>query len=107
MKQGPRPKAKPKPDAHQDEAIAAVVDGLKKSDRGQMIMVCGTGKTFTTLWIKEAMDAQTTLVLLPSLNLLSQTMREWSCGSKGISDILNDYLQKQSELQPIKPRSLF
>ena len=84
-----KPKAKPKPDAHQDEAIAAVVDGLKKSDRGQMIMACGTGKTFTTLWIKEAMDAQTTLVLLPSLNLLSQTMREWSWGSNSDFDLLN------------------
>ena len=84
-----KPKAKPKPDAHQDEAIKAVVDGLKKSDRGQMIMACGTGKTFTTLWIKEAMDAQTTLVLLPSLNLLSQTMHEWSWGSNSDFDILN------------------
>ena len=52
-------------------------------------MACGTGKTFTTLWIKEAMDAQTTLVLLPSLNLLSQTMREWSWGSNSDFDILN------------------
>ena len=84
-----KPKAKPKPDPHQDEAIKAVVDGLEKSDRGQMIMACGTGKTFTTLWIKEAMDAQTTLVLLPSLNLLSQTMREWSWGSNSDFDILN------------------
>lgn len=84
-----KPKAKPKPDPHQDEAIKAVVDGLEKSDRGQMIMACGTGKTFTTLWIKEAMDAQTTLVLLPSLNLLSQTMREWSWGSNSNFDILN------------------
>jgi superfamily II DNA or RNA helicase len=54
-----------------------------------MIMACGTGKTFTTLWIKEAMGAQTTLVLLPSLNLLSQTMREWSWGSNSDFDILN------------------
>ena len=43
-----------------------------------MIMACGTGKTFTTLWIKEALEAHTTLVLLPSLSLLSQTMREWA-----------------------------
>ena len=41
-----------------------------------MIMACGTGKTFTTLSIKEALEAHTTLVLLPSLSLLSQTMRE-------------------------------
>ena len=82
-------KAKPKPDEHQVDAIEAVVNGLKKSDRGQMIMACGTGKTFTTLWIKEALDAQSTLVFLPSLSLLSQTMREWAWGAKDDFDILN------------------
>jgi superfamily II DNA or RNA helicase len=81
--------AKPRPDPHQVEAIEAVVSGLKKSDRGQMIMACGTGKTFTTLWIKEALNARATLVLLPSLNLLSQTMREWAWGAKDDFDILN------------------
>ena len=44
--------------------------GLKTSDRGQMIMACGTGKTFTTLWIKEALEAHTTLVLLAILELV-------------------------------------
>ena len=80
---------KPKPDPHQVEAIEAVVSGLKTSDRDQMIMACGTGKTFTTLWIKEALSAGTTLVLLPSLSLLSQTMREWAWGAKDDFDILN------------------
>lgn len=45
-------KDKPKPDTHQIKAIEDVTAGLKTSDRGQMIMACGTGKTFTTLWIK-------------------------------------------------------
>ena len=44
-------------------------------------MACGTGKTFTTLWIKERLRANTVLVLLPSLSLLSQTMREWVWGA--------------------------
>ena len=73
-------KTKPTPDTHQIKAIEDVTTGLKTSDRGQMIMACGTGKTFTTLWIKEALKAHTTLVLLPSLSLLSQTMREWAWG---------------------------
>ena len=80
---------KPLPDKHQEEAIDAVVTGLKEHDRGQLIMACGTGKTFTTLWIKEAMKAENTLVLLPSLNLLSQTMREWAWGAKDKFQILN------------------
>ena len=50
-------KAKPTPDTHQIKAIEDATAGLKSSDRGQMIMACGTGKTFTTLWIKEALEA--------------------------------------------------
>jgi predicted helicase len=82
-------KEKPKPDTHQIEAIKAVRSKLKSLDRGQMIMACGTGKTFTTLWIKEALKAQTTLVLLPSLSLLSQTMREWAWAGNTDFEILN------------------
>lgn len=45
-------------------------------------MACGTGKTLTALWIKERLEAGRTLVLLPSLNLVSQTLREWEANSK-------------------------
>ncbi len=47
----------------------AVAQGLQTADRGQLIMACGTGKTYVTLWIKEAFNAQRTLVLVPSLGL--------------------------------------
>ena len=82
-------KAKPTPDTHQIEAIEAVRSELRSLDRGQMIMACGTGKTFTALWIKEALNAHTTLVLLPSLSLLSQTMREWAWAGNTDFEILN------------------
>jgi superfamily II DNA or RNA helicase len=71
-------KPRPEPKEHQLEAIEAVVEGLKTADRGQLIMACGTGKTYTTLWIKEILGSNRTLVLLPSLGLLSQTLREWT-----------------------------
>ena len=71
-------KEKPKPRDHQIEAIEAVASNFKDIDRGQLIMACGTGKTFTTLWIKEKLGVQSTLVLLPSLGLLSQTLHEWT-----------------------------
>lgn len=73
-----KPKIPPQPRPHQTEAIATVAKLFKTVDRGQLIMACGTGKTYTTLWIKEKLSAQSTLVLLPSLGLLSQTLREWT-----------------------------
>ena len=76
----PKAKRKPRPDPrdHQLEAISAITQGLQTADRGQLIMACGTGKTYVTLWIKEALKAQRTLVLVPSLGLLSQLLREWT-----------------------------
>ena len=71
-------KARPKPRDHQNEARSAVVQGLQTTSRGQIIMACGTGKTYVMLWIKEHLDAQRTLVLVPSLGLLSQLLREWT-----------------------------
>ena len=44
-------------------------------------MACGTGKTLTSLWIRERLE-QGELFLLPSLNLLSQTLREWTAESR-------------------------
>ena len=83
-----KPKPLPTPDQHQDEAIKAVINGFKAEQRGQMIMACGTGKTFTTLWIKEALNAKTTLVLLPSLGLVSQTLLEWTFASNSQFEVL-------------------
>jgi predicted helicase len=67
-------KPPPSPRPHQHEAIDQVVRGFEGADRGQLIMACGTGKTYTTLWIKERLSSKSTLVLLPSLSLLSQTL---------------------------------
>ena len=65
---------------HQKEALDEVINGFKASDRGKMIMACGTGKTFTALRIAEEIAgiAGRVLYLVPSISLLSQAMREWS-----------------------------
>ncbi|MEQ1933961.1 MAG: DEAD/DEAH box helicase family protein [Fimbriimonadaceae bacterium] len=65
---------------HQREALAAVQAGLATADRGKLIMACGTGKTYTGLKIAEAMagPGKAVLVLVPSLALMSQTIREWT-----------------------------
>lgn len=62
---------------HQNEALKSVVQGLSTSDRGQLIMACGTGKTLTGLRINEAMGNELTILLVPSLTLLSQTLKDW------------------------------
>lgn len=77
LKQAKR-KAQPQPREHQIEAVNAAAQGLQTADRGQLIMACGTGKTYVTLWVKEQLTAQRTLVLVPSLGLLSQLLREWT-----------------------------
>ena len=65
---------------HQQAAFDAVVNGFKESDRGKLIMACGTGKTFTALKIAEEIAGTEgrILYLVPSISLLSQAMREWS-----------------------------
>ncbi|MCB1156791.1 MAG: DEAD/DEAH box helicase [Leptospiraceae bacterium] len=65
---------------HQKLAVNSVIEGLKTSDRGKLIMACGTGKTFTSLKIaeKEAGKGKWVLFLVPSLALLSQTLTEWT-----------------------------
>lgn len=68
---------------YQANAITNVVNGLAEADRGKLIMACGTGKTFTALRLSEQMSGLggkggRILFLVPSLNLLSQTLTEWT-----------------------------
>ena len=69
---------------HQKRALDAVSAGLSTAHRGKLIMACGTGKTFTSLRIAEAMAGPggRVLFLVPSIALLSQTLMEWSAESE-------------------------
>jgi predicted helicase len=72
--------SKKQPRQHQRDALKCVKDGLAEADRGKLIMACGTGKTYTGLKIAEDMagvDGRV-LYLVPSLSLMSQSIREWS-----------------------------
>ena len=75
---------KKKPRPHQTDALEAVRDGFAGGDRGKLIMACGTGKTFTALKIAEALvgAGKSVLFLVPSLSLMSQTIREWTIDSE-------------------------
>ena len=68
---------------HQQDAVDDVFTGFAFSDRGKLIMACGTGKTFTSLKIAERITAEAdrhtnVLFLVPSISLLSQSLREWT-----------------------------
>ncbi|MDD2720921.1 MAG: DEAD/DEAH box helicase family protein [Gallionella sp.] len=73
-------KAKKQLRDHQRFALDAVKRGLSVSERGKLIMACGTGKTFTGLKIAEELAGagKRVLFLVPSLSLLSQTLTEWT-----------------------------
>lgn len=84
---GEKAQAKKKsPREHQLEAIRKVHEhfAVKGHDRGKLIMACGTGKTYTSLCIaeKETDGKGTVLFLVPSIALLSQTLREWTADAK-------------------------
>jgi predicted helicase len=73
-----KPPAKKSPHVTQREAIEAAVSYYEKNKRGQLILPCGAGKTLASIWISEKLDGKNILIMLPSLSLLSQTLREWA-----------------------------
>ena len=77
----PKPKRK-RPRPHQQKALRTTLKKLKTYDRGQLILACGTGKTLTALWLHERLPSSRTLVLVPSLSLLGQTLQEWVANAK-------------------------
>ena len=65
---------------HQQEAIdSAVAHFAEPGTRGKILMACGTGKTLVGLRIAETVAGAggRVVVLVPSLALLSQTLRTW------------------------------
>ena len=65
---------------YQRGALEAVINGLKRHDRGKLIMACGTGKTFNALRIAEQQVGAdgNVLFLTPSISLLSQSLLDWA-----------------------------
>lgn len=81
------------PRPHQQTAIEKAIEGFPTHDRGKLIMACGTGKTFTALRLSEEVarlngNKDRILFLVPSISLLSQTLKEWTA-------------QKTMDLRPV------
>lgn len=86
-----KPRKEPQP--HQKPAIKAVVDGFETADRGKLIMAPGTGKTYTSMAIAEELAEKKNgtfrvLYLVPSIQLLSQSLRGWTADSKYRDDMI-------------------
>lgn len=78
-------RAKPDP-SYQVQALSDIKKTLATHDRATVVMASGTGKTLIAMWAAEQHAPKTVLVLVPSLTLLQQTLREWKEQTKwGIS----------------------
>ncbi len=86
-----------------------VVNGFQHADRGKLIMACGTGKTLVALFIREKLAAQRTLVLMPSLQLMKQTISEWTRNKTENFDFLpvcsDETVSKDDEDMPVSSTS--
>ncbi|WP_186244061.1 DEAD/DEAH box helicase [Mycobacterium simulans] len=95
--------------AYQGEAMNNVVNGFRQADRGKLIMACGTGKTLTALFIREKLAARRTLVLVPSLQLMKQTIGEWTRNKTVDFDFLpvcsDETVSKDDEDMPVSSTS--
>ncbi len=110
---------------HQEEAVAKVLAGFQQGDRGKLIMACGTGKTFTALKIAEQLPSPPAplplgegpgvranglvLFLVPSISLLSQSLREWTAEAERplhCVAVCSDSKASQTEAEDLSVRDL-
>ena len=108
---------------HQEQALAAVTHAFleEKQERGRMIMACGTGKTYTALKISEKTVplGGTVLFLVPSISLLSQSLRDFAadrgvpyrylavCSDSSVANNAEDSGDISSTDLPIPPTTSF
>jgi superfamily II DNA or RNA helicase len=65
---------------HQLNAISLIKEHFvdEKKSRGQIIHACGTGKTITSYYAYKELKPKIAIYLVPSLQLVTQTLNEWS-----------------------------
>ena len=74
------PNVKRNPRPHQQEAITASKQYFlkDKNTRGKLIMPCGTGKSLTAYWITQTLASKATIIAVPSLALIKQSLEDWT-----------------------------
>ena len=72
------------PYAHQLDVLSKASEYYKGHDRGKLIMACGTGKTYTSLLLmeQELKGKGLVLFMVPSIELLGQTLNAWANDAK-------------------------
>ena len=65
------------PRDYQTEIIDKCEEYYKENDRGYIVSACGSGKSLTSYWIDKRLKNKISLVLVPSLHLLSQFYSDW------------------------------
>lgn len=68
------------PRQHQQDAIESSKQYFlnDKNTRGKLIMPCGTGKSLTAYWITQTLDSKATIIAVPSLALIKQSLEDWT-----------------------------
>jgi superfamily II DNA or RNA helicase len=64
------------PRPHQENATNEAYNHFIKNQesRGKLIFPCGAGKSLTGFWMMEKLDAMSTVIAVPSLSLIKQTL---------------------------------
>lgn len=72
------------PYPHQLDVLSKAHEYFKDHDRGKLIMACGTGKTYTSLLLmeQELKGKGLVLFMVPSIELLGQTLNAWANDAK-------------------------
>ena len=65
------------PHTHQQACINKCIEHYKINTKGYIEMACGTGKTLTAYWIDKNLNNKLTIILVPTLQLLSQFYKSW------------------------------
>ena len=70
--------SKKEPRPYQREILDDICNGFATEDKGKVIAACGIGKTLISLWSIEEQRFNKAVFFAPSLQLIRQTLGEWS-----------------------------
>lgn len=89
---GAIPKHEPKnPRSYQEATKNKILEHFKTESRGHIIHACGTGKTLTSYFTYRELKPKITLFAVPSLQLLNQSLLEWTRESLADKDPISPF----------------